>query len=206
MRRSRIGRRRGCVVQEDEAGRTNRRMRRHGEAEGRCRRCEERRGSSRMMVQDVEVDDRGRVSVREEKWWWSRGWSGGCNTSTGPSLRLLYVWSLCSLLSALCSLLSALCSASLALRRGLRAVGWLAGLPLWSCLAFPVSFHHWWLGLVRHWPLARFRKAETHKTPRGQSALFRVQAQPMSSPFDCAAWITDGRTGLAGVCSSKELV
>jgi hypothetical protein len=110
MRRSRIGRRRGCVVQEDEAGRTNRRMRRHGEAEGRCRRCEERRGSSRMMVQDVEVDDRGRVSVREEKWWWSRGWSGGCNTSTGPSLRLLYVWSLCSLLSALCSLLSALCS------------------------------------------------------------------------------------------------
>ena len=34
-----------CVVQEDEAGRTNRRMRRHGEAAGRCRRCEVRVGS-----------------------------------------------------------------------------------------------------------------------------------------------------------------
>jgi hypothetical protein len=170
MRRSRIGRRRGCVVQEDEAGRTNRRMRRHGEAEGRCRRCEERRGSSRMMVQDVEVDDRGRVSVREEKWWWSRGWSGGCNTSTGPSLRLLYVWSLCSLLSALCSLLSALPRSPSAAACGLWA-GWPAshfGAVLLSLSASTTGGSV--LSAIGHWPVSVRLKHTKH--PGGSPPCF----------------------------------
>jgi hypothetical protein len=45
-------------------------------------------------------------------------------------------------------------------------------IPTLSCL--PCNLRP--LGLVRHWPLAGLYKAETHKTHRGQSALFRVPA------------------------------
>jgi hypothetical protein len=61
--------------------------------------------------------------------------------------------------------------------------------PTFGLSCFPCQLPP--LGLVRHWPLAGFRKAETHKTTRGQSALFRVQAQPTRSLFDCAVWTVE---------------
>jgi hypothetical protein len=61
--------------------------------------------------------------------------------------------------------------------------------PTFGLSCFPCQLPP--LGLVRHWPLAGFRKAETHKTTRGQSALFRVQAQPTRSLFDCLVWTVE---------------
>jgi hypothetical protein len=76
-----------------------------------------------VMVQDV--DDRGRDGMTEE-------------SCVEVAIRVRV-----SLRLRLASLL--LCSSALlclSLRRGLRALAWLAGLPLSVCLAFPVSFHH----------------------------------------------------------------
>jgi hypothetical protein len=111
-----------------------------------------------VMVQDV--DDRGRDGMTEEREVRSGGVvRGGRNTSTGQFTATSGVSA-----PLLCSLLC------LALRRGLRALAWLAGLPLSVCLAFPVSFHHSVLSAIGHW-LVSVRLKHT-KQPGGSPPCF----------------------------------